>query len=166
MKTPRIHPTVFVASNATVLGDITIGAESSVFFGAVLRAEHERVVIGARTNIQDNCVLHNDVSFPLIVGDDCTIGHGVILHGCTVGDNTLIGMGAIVLNGAAIGRNCIIGAGAVVPQNAVIPDGSLVLGMPGKVRRQVREEEVAENLDSARRYVVKARDYMEYFAEK
>lgn len=166
MKTPRIHPTVFVASNATVLGDITIGAESSVFFGAVLRAEHERVVIGARTNIQDNCVLHNDVSFPLIVGDDCTIGHGVILHGCTVGDNTLIGMGAIVLNGAVIGRNCIIGAGAVVPQNAVIPDGSLVLGMPGKVRRQVREEEVAENLDSARRYVVKARDYMEYFAEK
>lgn len=166
MKTPRIHPTVFVASNATVLGDITIGAESSVFFGAVLRAEHERVVIGARTNIQDNCVLHNDVSFPLVVGDDCTIGHGVILHGCTVGDNTLIGMGAIVLNGAVIGRNCIIGAGAVVPQNAVIPDGSLVLGMPGKVRRQVREEEVAENLDSARRYVVKARDYMEYFAEK
>lgn len=166
MKTPRIHPTVFVASNATVLGDITIGADSSVFFGAVLRAEHERVVIGARTNIQDNCVLHNDVSFPLIVGDDCTIGHGVILHGCTVGDNTLIGMGAIVLNGAVIGRNCIIGAGAVVPQNAVIPDGSLVLGMPGKVRRQVREEEVAENLDSARRYVVKARDYMEYFAEK
>ena len=166
MKTPRIHPTVFVASNAIVLGDITIGADSSVFFGAVLRAEHERVVIGARTNIQDNCVLHNDVSFPLIVGDDCTIGHGVILHGCTVGDNTLIGMGAIVLNGAVIGRNCIIGAGAVVPQNAVIPDGSLVLGMPGKVRRQVREEEVAENLDSARRYVVKARDYMEYFAEK
>ncbi len=166
MKTPRIHPTVFVAPNATVLGNITIGEHSSVFFGAVIRDEHSRVEIGARTNIQDNCVLHNDATFPLVVGNDCTIGHGVILHGCTVGDNTLVGMGAVVLNGAVIGRDCIIGAGAVVPQNAVIPDGSLVLGMPGKVRREVTEEEKGENLDSARRYVEKAADYMAYFADR
>lgn len=166
MKLPQIHPSVFVAPNATVLGNITIGAESSVFFGAVIRDEHARVEIGQRTNIQDNCVLHNDAGFPLVVGDDCTIGHGVILHGCTVGDNTLVGMGAIVLNGAVIGRDCIIGAGALVPQGAVIPDGSLVVGMPGKVRRQVTEEEIAENLASARRYVEKAKDYMACFAEK
>ena len=166
MKTPQIHPTVFVAPNATVMGDIAIGAESSVFFGAVLRAEHAPVVIGQRTNIQDNCVLHNDVDYPLIVGDDCTVGHGVILHGCTVGDNTLIGMGAIVLNGAHIGRDCIIGAGALVPQGAVIPDGSLVVGMPGKVRREVTEAEIAENFASAGRYVVKARDYMAYLADR
>lgn len=166
MKTPQIHPTVFVAPNATVMGDIVIGAESSVFFGAVLRAEHAPVVIGQRTNIQDNCVLHNDVDYPLIVGDDCTVGHGVILHGCTVGDNTLIGMGAIVLNGAHIGRDCIIGAGALVPQGAVIPDGSLVVGMPGKVRREVTEGEKTENFASAGRYVVKARDYMVYLADK
>ena len=166
MKTPQIDPTVFVAPNATVMGDVTVDAESSVFFGAVLRAEHDRVVIGKRTNIQDNCVLHNDAGFPLVVGDDCTVGHGVILHGCTVGDNTLIGMGAIVLNGAVIGRDCIIGAGALVPQGAVIPDGSLVVGMPGKVRRQVTEEEIAENFASAGRYVVKARDYMAYLSNK
>lgn len=166
MKTPQIHPSTFVAPNATVLGNITIGAESSVFFGAVIRDEHASVEIGARTNIQDNCILHNDAEFPLTVGNDCTIGHGVILHGCTVGDNTLVGMGAIVLNGAVIGRDCIIGAGAVVPQGAVIPDGSLVLGMPGKVRRAVTEEEKAANADSARRYIAKARDYMACFAEK
>ena len=166
MKTPRIHPSVFVAPNATVLGNITIGEHSSVFFGAVIRDEHASVSIGARTNIQDNCVLHNDAEFPLIVGDDCTIGHGVILHGCTVGNNTLVGMGAIVLNGAVIGRDCIIGAGALVPQNAVIPDGSLVLGMPGKVRREVTEEEKKENFGSACRYVEKAKNYMDYFSGK
>lgn len=163
MKTPQIHPSVFVAPNATVIGNITIGAESSVFFGAVIRDEHSRVEIGTRTNIQDNCVLHNDEEFPLVVGNGCTVGHGVILHGCTVGDNTLVGMGAIVLNGAVIGRDCIIGAGAVVPQGAVIPDGSLVLGMPGKVRRQVTEEEKTGNTDSADLYVTKARDYMAHF---
>lgn len=166
MKKPQIHDRTFIAPNATVLGDVTIGEESSVFFGAVLRAEHDRVVVGARTNIQDCCVLHNDAGFPLLIGDDCTIGHGVILHGCTVGDNTLVGMGAIVLNGAVIGRDCIIGAGALVPQGAVIPDGSLVLGTPGKVRRAVTEEEKAENLASAGRYMVKAAHYKAYFAEE
>lgn len=166
MKTPQIHPSAFVAPNATVLGDVVIGAESGIFFGAVLRAEHERVSVGDRTNIQDNCILHIDAENPLVVGDDCTIGHGAILHGCIIGDNTLVGMGAIVLNGAVIGRDCIIGAGALIPQGAVIPDGSMVLGMPAKVRRSVTEEEKAANTDSARRYKEEAAHYKAYFAEK
>ena len=163
MKTPEIHPTVFVAPNATVLGNITIGAESSVFFGAVIRDEHSRVEIGQRTNIQDNCVLHNDAAFPLVVGNDCTVGHGVILHGCTVGDNTLVGMGAIVLNGAVIGRDCIVAAGALVPQGMIIPDGSLVIGSPAKVRRGVTDEEIAANRHSAEGYVHEAAEYKAFF---
>lgn len=166
MKTPQIHPTVFVAPNVTVMGNVIVGAESSLFFGAVLRAEIESVTIGARTNIQDNCILHIDADFPLKVGDDCTIGHGAILHGCTIGDNTLVGMGAIVLNGAVVGRDCIIGAGALIPQGAVIPDGSLVVGTPGKVRREVTEEEKAASLDTARRYMAEAEEYKAYFAKK
>ena len=166
MKTPQIHPSVFVAPNVTVMGNVSVGADSSLFFGAVLRAEIESVVIGERTNIQDNCILHIDGGFPLTVGNDCTIGHGAILHGCTIGDNTLVGMGAIILNGAVIGRDCIIGAGALVPQGAVIPDGTMVLGMPAKVRREVTEEEKAANTDSARRYKEEAAHYIAYFAKK
>ena len=166
MKKPVIHPSAFIAPNATVLGDVTVGENSSLFFGAVVRSEFVPIIIGKDTNIQDNCVLHADPGMPMTIGSGVTVGHGAILHSCTVGDNALIGMGAIVLNGAVIGRDCIIGAGAVVPQNAVIPDGSLVLGMPGKVRREVTEAEKAENLDSARRYVVKAADYRAYFANR
>ena len=166
MKTPQIHPSVFIAPNVTVMGNVSVGADSSLFFGAVLRAEIESVVIGERTNIQDNCILHIDGGFPLTVGNDCTIGHGAILHGCTIGDNTLVGMGAIILNGAVIGRDCIIGAGALVPQGAVIPDGTMVLGMPAKVRREVTEEEKAANTDSARRYKEEAAHYIAYFAQK
>ena len=136
MKIPEIHEPVFVAPTATVVGNVRIGAESSVFFGAVIRSELDEIVIGRGTNIQDNCVLHIERGMPLHVGDGCTVGHSAILHSCTVGDNTLVGMGAIVLNGAVVGSNCIIGAGALVPQNAVIPDGSLVVGMPAKVRRR------------------------------
>lgn len=165
MKTPQIHPSVFVAPNVTVMGNVSVGAESSLFFGAVLRAEIESVVIGERTNIQDNCILHIDEGFPLTVGNDCTIGHGAILHGCTIGDNTLVGMGAIVLNGAVIGRDCIIGAGALIPQGVVIPDGSLVVGAPGKVRREVTEEEKASSLDTARRYMEEAEGYKAHFAK-
>ena len=159
MKEPHIHPSAFVASNATVLGDVTVGAHSSVFFGAVIRAEHDAITIGDRTNIQDNCVLHVDKGFPLSVGQNVTVGHGAILHGCTVGDNTLIGMGAIVLNGAVIGRDCIIGAGALVTGNTVIPDGSLAVGSPAKVRRQVTEDEIAANNASAVGYVTEGQHY-------
>ena len=163
MKTPQIDPTVFIAPNATVLGDVTIGVDCSVFFGAVVRAEHDAITIGGGTNIQDNCVLHVDEGFPLSVGQNVTVGHGAILHGCTVGDNTLIGMGAIVLNGAVIGRNCIIGAGALVTQNTVIPDGSLAVGSPAKVRRPVTEAEIAANAASAAGYVTEGQQYKSQF---
>ena len=153
MKTPTIHPSAFVAPQATVLGDITIGAHSSVFFGAVARAEYAPITIGANTNIQDNCVLHTDPAFPLTVGDGVTVGHSAILHGCTVEENALIGMGAIVLNGAVIGKNSIIAAGALIPQNSVIPENSLVIGTPGKVRRAVTAEEIEANRHSAEEYI-------------
>ena len=120
MKNPTISSSAFVADNATVRGDVTLGERSSVFFGAVLRGDRAPITIGSGTNIQDNCVVHVDYDYPVVVGQNVTVGHGAILHGCTVGDNTLIGMGAIVLNGAQVGSNCLIGAGALVPQHAVI----------------------------------------------
>ena len=163
MKRPEIHGSVFIAPTATVVGDVRIGAGCGIFFGAVIRTEWDGIRIGERTNIQDNCVLHVERGIPLRVGDGCTVGHNAILHSCTVGDNTLVGMGAIVMNGAVIGKNCIIGAGALVPQNAVIPDGSLVLGMPAKVRRAVTEEEVAANRASAQMYQDEAAEYKAYY---
>ena len=159
LKKPVIDPSAFVAPNATVRGNVTVGEHCSVFFGAVIRAERDAIQIGEGTNIQDNCVLHVDEGFPMTVGRGCTVGHGAILHGCTVGDNSLIGMGAVVLNGAVIGKNCIIGAGALVPQNAVIPDGSLAVGCPTKVRRAVTEEDIAANRRSAAFYVEEGREY-------
>ena len=161
MKTPQIHPSTFVAPNATILGNVKIGKESGIFFGAVIRSESSPITIGDRTNIQDNCILHIDEEFPLVVGDDCTIGHGAILHGCTIEDNTLIGMGAILLNGCHIGRNCIIAAGALITQNTAIPDNSLVLGNPGKIKREVTKEEVTSILQNALHYVEEAKHYMQ-----
>lgn len=166
MMKPEIHESVFVAPTATVVGNVRIGARSSVFFGAVIRSELDEIVIGEGTNIQDNCVLHIEQGQPLHVGDGCTVGHGAILHSCTVGSNTLVGMGAIVLNGAVVGSGCIIGAGALVPQNAVIPDNSLVIGMPGRVRRSVTEDELAANRASAVRYVEEAAAYKAQFERR
>lgn len=151
----------FVAENATVRGDVTVGKGSSIFFGAVVRTELVPITIGEDTNIQDNCILHTDAGFPLSVGSGCTIGHGSILHGCTVGDNTLIGMGAIVLNGAVIGRDCIVGAGSLVPQGMVIPDGSMAFGSPAKIRRPLTEEEIAYNRGTAALYCREAAEYAE-----
>ena len=151
----------FVAENATVRGDVTVGKGSSIFFGAVVRTELVPITIGEDTNIQDNCILHTDAGFPLTVGSGCTIGHGTILHGCTVGDNTLIGMGTTVLNGAVIGRDCIVGAGSLVPQGMVIPDGSMAFGSPAKIRRPLTEEEIAYNRDTAALYCREAAEYAE-----
>lgn len=151
----------FVAENATVRGDVTVGKGSSIFFGAVVRTELVPITIGEDTNIQDNCILHTDAGFPLTVGSGCTIGHGTILHGCTVGDNALIGMGAIVLNGAVIGRDCIVGAGSLVPQGMVIPDGSMAFGSPAKIRRPLTEEEIAYNRGTAALYCREAAEYAE-----
>ena len=153
MKKPVIHPSAFVADNATVRGSVTLGASSSVFFGAVLRGDRAPITIGAGTNIQDNCVVHVDYDHPVTVGENVTVGHGAILHGCTVGDNTLIGMGAIVLNGAKVGSNCLIGAGALVPEGMVIPDGSVAVGVPAKVIKQVSPAQVEANLHNAAHYV-------------
>ena len=153
MKTPTIHPTAFVADN------VTLGANSSIFFGAVLRADREDITIGAGSNIQDNCVVHVDNGYPVAVGDNVTVGHGAILHGCTVGDNTLIGMGAIVLNGAKIGSNCLIGAGSLVTQDTVIPDGSLAFGSPARVKGPLDEGGLAQIRRAAASYQQEAMDY-------
>lgn len=125
----------WVAPGAHVIGLVTLGAGSSVWFGATLRGDNEMITVGEGTNIQENCVLHTDMGFPLTIGDNCTIGHKAMLHGCTIGAGSLIGMGATILNGAQIGAGCLIGAGALVTENKVIPDGSLVMGAPGKVVR-------------------------------
>ncbi len=163
MKAPSIHPSAFVADNATVRGSVTLGEHSSVFFGAVLRGDRAPITIGAGSNIQDNCVVHVDYDHPVTVGDNVTVGHGAILHGCTIGDNTLIGMGAIVLNGARVGSNCLIGAGALVPQNAVIPDGSLAFGSPARVKASLDDKAIAELRQAALDYQAEA---MEYKAEQ
>lgn len=159
MKKPTLHPSAFVAPNATVLGDVTLGANSSVFYGAVLRADVNSIDIGMGSNIQDGCIIHVDPPYPVVIGNGCTVGHGAILHGCAVGDNSLIGMGAIVLNGAQIGKNCIIGAGALVTQNTVIPDGSLVIGSPAKVKRSLTPEEIEGNRQTAENYIAEITEY-------
>ena len=158
---PVIHETAFVAGNATVRGNVTIGEGAGIYFGAVLRAETDPITIGPGSNIQDNCVLHTDPGFPTKVGRDCTVGHAAILHGCTIGDNTLIGMGAILLNGARVGRDCIVGAGALVPQGMEIPDGSLAFGSPAKVRRALTAEEIESNRAAAAFYCREAEEYAE-----
>lgn len=136
-KSPTIHPDTWVAPDANVIGQVVMEAGTSVWFGTTIRADHEKIHIGKGSNVQENCVMHVDPGFPMTIGTNCTIGHKVMLHGCTVGDNSLIGMGATVLNGAKIGKNCLIGAGALVTEGKDIPDGSVVMGTPGRVVRQL-----------------------------
>lgn len=156
-KAPRIDPTARIAPGAVVLGDVTLGGQASVWYNAVVRGDVERIEIGVRTNIQDCAVVHADRGFPAVIGSGVTVGHGAILHGCEVGDGTLIGMGAIVLNGAKIGCGCIVGAGALVTQGAVIPDGMLALGSPAKASRPLTTEEIAANERSAEHYIALSR---------
>lgn len=137
---PTVDPTAWVAPDANIIGNIVLGARSSVWFGSTLRGDNEQILVGEGSNVQENCVFHTDLGYPLTIGENCTIGHKVMLHGCTIGDNTLIGMGATILNGAKIGANCLIGAGALITENKEIPDGSLVMGAPGKVVRQLDEK--------------------------
>ncbi|MGE4611526.1 MAG: gamma carbonic anhydrase family protein [Paracoccaceae bacterium] len=127
----------WVAPTAVLVGDILMESGSSIWFGAVARGDNERISIGRGSNVQENSVMHTDMGYPLTIGKDCTIGHRAMLHGCTVGDNSLIGMGATVLNGAIIGKNCLIGAGALITEGKTIPDGSIVMGAPGKVVREL-----------------------------
>jgi len=157
--TPQIDGTCFIAPGSAVIGDVVIGRNSSVWHNAVIRGDMARIVIGQNTNIQDNCVLHCIDGVELVIGDNVTVGHGAILHSCSIGDNSLIGMGAIVLDGVKIGRNCLIGAGAVVTPNTVIPDGSLVLGSPAKIKRELTEEEIRNIRANAEEYVHIAGEY-------
>ena len=149
---PQLHEDTWVAADANLIGKVVMFAGSSVWFGSTIRADHEVILIGEGTNVQENTVMHIDKGFPLTIGTNCTIGHKVMLHGCTIGDNTLIGMGATVLNGAKIGKNCLIGAGALITEGKEIPDGSLVMGVPGKVVRQLDDEAIAKLEASALHY--------------
>ena len=155
----------WIAENATVVGKVTVGQGVGVWFNAVIRGDNERITIGRDTNIQEHAVLHTDMGFPLTVGAGCTVGHRAILHGCTIGDNVLIGMGAIVLNGATIGENCLIAAGALVPEGRSVPPGSLVIGMPGKVVRRLSADEIAANRGSAAHYVANWQRYAKGFGD-
>ena len=143
----------FVAENATVLGNVKLEVDASIWFNAVLRGDQELITIGRGSNIQDGCVLHTDPGFPLTVGADCTVGHQAMLHGCTIGDNSLIGIKATVLNGAKIGRNCLIGAGALVPEGKEIPDNSMVIGVPGRVKRELSDDDAQKLKRGAAHYV-------------
>ena len=165
MKNPKIHPSATVFPGAVVLGDVELMEDSSLWFGAVVRAEYESLTIGRRSNVQDNCVIHVDTGHPCRIGDDVTIGHGAILLGCTIGDNTLVGMGAVVLNDAVIGENCIIGARALVTGGKVFPAGSLIMGVPAKVVRPLTEEEMESNRASAEHYVRSSREVATHLAQ-
>ena len=156
----------FIADNATLIGRISIGKCSSVWFNSVIRADCDRIIIGQYSNIQDGCVLHADENVPLLIGDHVTIGHKVMLHGCDIGDNSLIGIGSIILNHARIGRNCLIGANTLVTENAIIPDNSLVIGSPGRVKRGLTPEEIAGLKHSAEHYVENARRFMTQLREQ
>lgn len=154
-----IDKTVFIADGARVLGDVEIGKNSSVWFNAVIRADLSDIKIGEGSNIQDNAVIHTSKDFGVRIGDNVTVGHGAIVHGCTVKNNVMIGMGAIVLNGAVIEENCIIGAGALVTQGKVIPAGSLVFGNPAKIVRNLTDQEIRSITDNAASYVEEAEQY-------
>ncbi len=150
---------VWIAPGAHVIGRVILHAGVSVWFGSTLRGDNEPITVGAGTNIQENCVLHTDMGYPLTIAADCTIGHKAMLHGCTIGAGSLIGMGATVLNGARIGCGCLIGAGALVTEGKDIPDGSLVMGAPGKVVRQLDADAQAALIASATRYRANARRF-------
>jgi carbonic anhydrase/acetyltransferase-like protein (isoleucine patch superfamily) len=149
---PQLHDESWVAPNATVIGHVALGARASLWYGTVLRAEFEPITIGEGSNIQDGVTVHVDPGFPATIGAGVSVGHNAVLHGCTIEDDCLIGMGAVVLNGATIGRGSLVAAGAVIAQGAVIPPGSLVAGVPGKVRRELSDDEVAHNRLNAQAY--------------
>ncbi len=151
-KTPHLATGVWVAESAQVVGDVSLGEGASVWFGVVIRADNEPMTIGAGSNIQDAAVLHSDPGYPLTIGENVTVGHQAMLHGCSVGDGALIGIGAVVLNGAKIGKNCLVGAGALVTEGKVFPDGCLIVGSPAVVKRELSNEQIAGLVLSARHY--------------
>jgi carbonic anhydrase/acetyltransferase-like protein (isoleucine patch superfamily) len=160
-RVPVIAPGVFIAPNAQVVGSVTLGAGCSVWFNAVLRSDNEVIELAEGVNVQDGAVLHADPGFPLRIGRNVTIGHLVMAHGCSIGENTLIGINAVVLNGAKIGRNCIVGANALIAEGKVIPDNSMVLGSPGKITRETRPDEAAHLTSIASGYIARAARYLQ-----
>ena len=143
----------FVADGAKILGDVTLGNNVSIWYNAVLRGDVCKITVGDNSNVQDCCVVHGKVGQPVVIGKGVSVGHGAILHGCTIGDNSLVGMGAVVLDGVVVGKNCIIGAGAVVTQNTIIPDNSMFLGCPAKFVKKVSDEQAESNRQNALHYV-------------
>lgn len=156
----------FIAPNAAVIGDVTMHENSSVWFSCVLRGDADRIEIGAGSNIQDGTVMHADPGFPMVVGESVTVGHNAMLHGCTIGDGTLVGINAVVLNGAKVGKGCLIGANALVTEGMDIPDGSMVLGSPAKIVRQLDEETQLVLRHNADHYVVNAQRFVEELREQ
>ena len=158
-KAPVIDPTVYVADGATVIGDVTLAAEVSLWSGAVLRGDNDRIIVGRGTNIQEGAVLHADPGFPLTVGSDVTVGHQAMLHGCTIEDGALVGIQAVVLNGAVIGRNCLVGAGALVTEGKSFPENSLIVGAPARAIRTVTAEMLAVMQRDTADYVARGQRY-------
>jgi gamma-carbonic anhydrase len=160
-KTPKLHASSFVVEDAVVLGDVELGADASIWFGSVLRGDVHLIRIGARTNIQDLSVVHvTGGTHPTIVGDDVTVGHRVVLHGCTVKDRCLIGIGAVVMDGAVVGEEAMVGAGALVPPGMIVPPRTLAIGAPARVRRDLTPEEISFFPRSAASYAARARQYL------
>lgn len=159
--TPTIPQSCFIEETAVVIGDVVMGEDSSAWFHAVIRGDVNYIRIGARTNVQDLCMLHvSHGTHPLIIGDDVTIGHHVVLHGCTIHNRVLVGMGAIIMDGAVIGEDSVVGAGALVTENTIVPPKSLILGSPAKVKRPVTEQELAWIRESAQNYIRYSRQYL------
>lgn len=151
--TPKIHETAFVAPNSVVIGDVVLGENTTIWYNAVLRGDIDKIVVGDNTNIQEGCILHCKEGSDIKIGSHVTIGHGAILHSCQIGNNTLVGMGAIVLDGSEIGNNCLIAAGSVVTSRSKIPDGSLLVGSPAKVKRELSEQEISDIKNNANEYI-------------
>ncbi|MBK6613352.1 gamma carbonic anhydrase family protein [Ottowia sp.] len=158
-KAPRVDSTAWIAGSAEVMGNVEIGPDASVWFGCVLRGDTEVMRIGEGTNVQDGSVLHADIGMPLTLGRHVTVGHKVMLHGCTIGDESLIGIGAVVLNGARIGKNCLVGAGSLVTEGKAFPDGSMIMGSPAKAVRQLTPEQIEGLRRSAQHYIDNARRF-------
>jgi len=158
-RTPEVHETAWIAQNASLIGKVRVHADASVWFGAVLRGDIDEIEIGAGSNVQDNAVVHTEQGSPAIVGSGVSVGHGAVVHGCTIEDGCLIGMNATVLTGAVVGRDSLVAAGSVVLEGTVIPPRSLVAGVPGKMRRELTDEEVEGLHGNSSRYVTRAHDY-------
>lgn len=158
-KSPDVSKSAFIAENAVAAGNVTLKSGSSIWFCAVVRAEEESITVGENTNIQDNCTVHSSKGFPVKIGNNVTIGHNAAVHGCTVGDGSLIGMNATVLNGAVIGKNCLVGAGALVTENKVFPDNTLILGVPARAAGTIDEKAERQLAENAAHYLETAKEY-------